>query len=238
MEFLKIIGADMPIGQIAELMIRVVLAAVCGAAVGAERSIHFKDAGIRTHGLVACASAVMMIVSKYGFLDVADASRGADPSRIAAGIVTGVGFLGAGIIFRDRNQSLKGLTTAAGLWFVAGIGMAVGSGLYFLALFATVFMIILQFVMHRFGIGRYRHYDAMLEVVMKDDPEALERLKNSLKKGGVDLSDPSMIREDGRLTYKIKAVTSSRKIQEDLSKMIALDPDIYSIEFKNEDQRS
>ncbi len=116
MEFLKSLGADMSLSQVIEMMLRVVLAAVCGGIVGIERSRRFKDAGVRTHCMVACASAVMMIISKYGFMDLIDGARGADPSRVAAGIVTGVGFLGAGMIYRDRHQSLKGLTTAAGLW--------------------------------------------------------------------------------------------------------------------------
>ena len=223
----------MTLAQVLEMMLRVVIAAVCGGVVGIERSRRFKDAGVRTHCMVACASAVMMIISKYGFMDIIDCTRGADPSRVAAGIVTGVGFLGAGMIYRDRHQSLKGLTTAAGLWCVAGIGMAAGAGMYFLAVFSTVFIVLLQFVMHRFGIGRYRHYDAKLEVVMKDDPEALARLKKSLKNGDIEISDSSVSRKDGQLTCVMEVSTPSRKIQDDLSEIMARDPEIYSLEFKD-----
>jgi putative Mg2+ transporter-C (MgtC) family protein len=223
----------MTLAQVLEMMLRVVIAAVCGGVVGIERSKRFKDAGIRTHCMVACAAAVMMIISKYGFMDIIDGTRGADPSRVAAGIVTGVGFLGAGMIYRDRHQSLKGLTTAAGLWCVAGIGMAAGAGMYFLAVFSTVFIVLLQFVMHRFGIGRYRHYDAKLEVVMKDDPEALARLKKNLKNGDIEISDSSVSRKDGQLTCVMEVSTPSRKIQDDLSEIMARDPEIYSLEFKD-----
>ncbi len=223
----------MTLAQGLEMMLRVVIAAVCGGVVGIERSKRFKDAGIRTHCMVACAAAVMMIISKYGFMDIIDGTRGADPSRVAAGIVTGVGFLGAGMIYRDRHQSLKGLTTAAGLWCVAGIGMAAGAGMYFLAVFSTVFIVLLQFVMHRFGIGRYRHYDAKLEVVMKDDPEALARLKKNLKNGDIEISDSSVSRKDGQLTCVMEVSTPSRKIQDDLSEIMARDPEIYSLEFKD-----
>jgi len=235
MEFLKTFGADLPWGQVLELLVRVILAAVCGGVVGIERSKHFKDAGIRTHCMVALAAAVMMIVSKYGFLDIADGARGADPSRIAAGIVTGVGFLGAGMIYRDRNESLKGLTTAAGLWCVAGIGMASGAGLYFLTVFATVFVVVLQLVMHHFWIGRYRHYDAKLEVVMKDDAEIMDRLKKSLRKSGITVSDSFVKRSEGQLTCTMDVSTPSRKIQSDLSDIMARDPSIISIEFKDAD---
>ena len=127
----------------------------------------------------------------------------------------------------------SGLTTAAGLWCVAGIGMAAGAGMYFLAIFATVFIVLLQFVMHRFGIGRYRHYDTRLEVVMKDDPEALDRIKKNLKKGDIEVSDSSVSRKDGQLTCVMEVSTPSRKIQDDLSEIMAQDPDIYSIEFKD-----
>lgn len=232
MEFLRALGADMTLAQVLELMLRVVIAAVCGGIVGIERSKRLKDAGIRTHSMVACAAAVMMIISKYGFLDLAEGMKAADPARIAAQIVTGVGFLGAGMIYRDRHQSLKGLTTAAGLWCVAGIGMAAGAGLYFMAIFATVFVILLQFIMHRFGLGHYRHYDYVLEAVMKDDPETAEKFRNELKKGDIRLSDSSVSRKDGRLTC-VMEVSSSRKFQDDISGMIAADPDIYSIEFRD-----
>ena len=223
----------MTLPQVLELMLRVVISAVCGGVVGIERSRRFKDAGIRTHSMVACAAAVMMIISKYGFLDLAEGMKAADPARIAAQIVTGVGFLGAGMIYRDRHQSLKGLTTAAGLWCVAGIGMAAGAGLYFMAVFATVFIVLMQFVMHRFGLGHYRHYDFMLEAVMKDDPETAARFRANFAKGNIRVSDSSVSRKDGRLTCVLEVSSSSKKIQGDISELIASDPDIYSIEFKD-----
>ena len=105
--------------------------------------------------------------------------------------------------------------------------------MYFLAVFSTVFIVLLQFVMHRFGIGRYRHYDSKLEVVMKDDPEALARLKKNLKNGDIEISDSSVSRKDGQLTCVMEVSTPSRKIQDDLSEIMAQDPEIYSLEFKD-----
>ena len=102
---------------------------------GLERTRRFKDAGVRTHCLVACTAAIMMILSKYGFAEMEVAgtffsgTRGTDPARIAAQIVSGISFLGVGIIYRDKHYSTKGLTTAAGIWAVAGIGMCIGAGL-------------------------------------------------------------------------------------------------------------
>ena len=132
-----------------EFLLRLVIAGVCGALIGYERKNRLKEAGVRTHLIVCLASALMMIVSKYGFSDVAGQNGiGVDPSRIAAQIVSGVGFLGAGIIF-IRKQAISGLTTAAGIWGTAGVGMAVGSGLYFIGIAAVVLIILVQIVLHR-----------------------------------------------------------------------------------------
>ena len=112
-----------------EMVLRLVLAAVLGGLIGAEREYRGKVAGTRTHLLVALGAALMVLVSRYGF-----GGQG-DPGRVAAQIVSGIGFIGAGAIMVDRH-SVHGLTTAAGIWVAAGIGMATAAGLYVLA-FAT-----------------------------------------------------------------------------------------------------
>ena len=152
-----------------DFLLRLLVACVCGAAIGYERSRRFKEAGIRTHVIVCCASALIMIVSKYGFVDLGssasfflDGTRGADPSRIAASVVSGIGFLGAGAIFRNKN-AIKGLTTAAGLWATAGIGLAVGSGMYWLGAAATIIICLMQFLMHRFTVGSDAFQNSILE---------------------------------------------------------------------------
>ena len=104
----------------AELFLRVIVASILGYMIGYERKNRDKSAGMRTHAIVALGAALMMVVSKYGFYDV----EKVDSSRVAAQIVSGVGFLGAGVIF-VRNNTVSGLTTAAGLWTTAGVGMAV-----------------------------------------------------------------------------------------------------------------
>lgn len=132
-----------------EYLLRVVVALLCGMAVGYERESRLKTAGIRTHLIVAVASAMMMIVSKYGFRDVlGQAGIGLDPSRIAAGVVTAIGFLGAGVIF-VRKQNVSGLTTAAGLWATVGVGTAIGAGMYFIGVAVTILMIVVQIILHR-----------------------------------------------------------------------------------------
>src|ERR1700728_3148308 len=109
------------------------LALVLSAAIGLERDIRQKNAGLRTHTLVGVGAALFMLISKYGFTDVLETGRVIlDPSRVAAQIVTGVGFLGAGLIF-VRRDSVRGLTTAAAIWLTAAVGAASGAGLPVLA---------------------------------------------------------------------------------------------------------
>ncbi len=118
-----------------EMVIKLIVSAVLGGLVGFEREIHRKPAGLRTHSLVCIGSTLFTIMSVNII--------GADPSRIAAGIVVGIGFLGAGMIFRSEDR-VRGLTTAAELWVLAAIGLSVGLGFYFAALITTLIVIFIM----------------------------------------------------------------------------------------------
>ncbi len=135
-----------------EMIFRILLAAICGILIGMERRNRSKEAGIRTHCVVACGAALMMVVSKYGFFDMLDflelTDTKLDPSRIASQIVSGVGFLGAGIIFIQKRM-VTGLTTAAGIWATSGIGMAIGAGLYLIGIAATFILLSAQILLHK-----------------------------------------------------------------------------------------
>src|ERR1700710_3061959 len=123
------------------------LAFLLSALVGIEREIRQKSAGLRTHTLIGVSAALFMLISKYGFMDVLESGRVViDPSRIAAQIVSGIGFIGGGVIFM-RRDIVRGLTTAASVWLTAALGMACGAGLPVLALATTVghFIIMLVF---------------------------------------------------------------------------------------------
>lgn len=124
------------------LALSLLLAALLGFLIGLERKFRYKEAGIRTHTIVAFGSALMMIISKYAF------DTDEDSARVAAQIVAGIGFLGAGIIVYKKNV-VHGLTTAAGVWTTAGIGMACGGGLWIIACIATVLLIFIQWLLHR-----------------------------------------------------------------------------------------
>ena len=116
-----------------EIVLRFLLAAALGAAIGYERERHGKAAGLRTHTLISSGAALFTLASIYGF------NGGADPSRVAAGVVAGIGFIGAGVIFRGmRGDGVAGITTAASVWVTAAIGLAAGAGLYLISAIATI----------------------------------------------------------------------------------------------------
>jgi len=127
-----------------EILFRLFLAALFGALVGLERERKDWTAGMRTHMMVCLGSALIMLVSAYGFSDVLGTPNVVlDPSRIAAQVVSGIGFIGAGTILFMRQGRIRGLTTASGLWTVAAIGLATGGGMYFAAGAATVLAIVI-----------------------------------------------------------------------------------------------
>src|SRR3989338_10251351 len=127
----------------AEIIILLVLSLILSGLIGLERQLHRRTAGLRTHILVSLGSCLIMLTSLYVF-DIYKGIVPLDPARIAVGVITGIGFLGAGTIIRDR-EGVKGLTTAASLWVVAAIGLATGCGFYRAALFTTVLALITLF---------------------------------------------------------------------------------------------
>ncbi|WP_274653607.1 MgtC/SapB family protein [Paenibacillus humicola] len=164
-----------------EYLLRIVLAGVCGIVIGYERKSRMKEAGIRTHFVVAIGAALMMVVSKYGFGDMTgSASVALDPSRVAAQVVSGIGFLGAGMIFMQR-QTVKGLTTAAGLWATAGIGMAIGSGLFVIGIGVTVLIVAAQLLLHSHFSWLATPKTDQLAIRLANEPGAVGRIEQLLR---------------------------------------------------------
>jgi putative Mg2+ transporter-C (MgtC) family protein len=134
---------ELTVGLQLELALRLLLGLVLGAAIGLERELDRQPAGFRTHSLVALGSCLFTVVSGYAFL-----GSGADPTRIAAQVVTGIGFIGAGAVLQYRGH-IRGLTTAASLWSVAAIGMAAGAGLYALAVLGAALVLVVLWLLDR-----------------------------------------------------------------------------------------
>lgn len=188
-----------------EFLIRLLLSAGLGALVGLERSKRQKEAGVRTHCIIACTSALFMILSKYAFVDTAigaDGLRGADPARIAAQVVSGISFLGAGVIFKNGN-SIRGLTTAAGMWGTSAIGMAVGAGMYWLGLIEAAVLVAIQIILHRFPVGADALTTQELVVEMEDTEELQQQFDALLAAHHGQVIDSSLSREEGYLRMEI-----------------------------------
>ena len=160
--------------QLAELTLAFVLSAL----VGVEREIRQKSAGLRTHTLVGVSAALIMLVSKYGFMDILANGRVVlDPSRVAAQVVSGIGFIGGGVIFMRRDV-VRGLTTAASIWFTAALGMACGAGLPVLAVATTVshFVIMLGFPKIVRRLPRSRRLATEIQISYEDGRELLRTI--------------------------------------------------------------
>ena len=170
------------------IIFRLILAAVLSGIVGFEREFHGRAAGFRTHILLCVGTTLIMITSVHIF-DVYSGRTPIDPARLAAGVVTGIGFLGAGTIMRYR-ASVRGLTTAASLWVVTGVGLAVGSGLYFGAIMTTALAVITLMLFGRLEHSMIRKdWYKTIVVESKDGLDQLKRVREVLGEYGVDITD-------------------------------------------------
>lgn len=164
-----------------EIAARLILALILGGLIGIERESTGRPAGFRTHILVSMGSALIMIVSAYSFPGMHK-----DAARIAAQVVSGIGFLGAGTIMRE-GANVRGLTTAASLWTVAGIGLTVGAGFYFAAILGTVLVVLTLVLLNQLEWKVLTTRHEILTLVIQDTPGQLARVFAVLAKFGIDV---------------------------------------------------
>lgn len=190
---------------------RLVLAALFGTIIGLDREYREKEAGFRTHFLVSLGSALMMIVSQYGFSEILTHDGvSLDPSRIAAQVVSGIGFIGAGTIIFN-HQIVRGLTTAASLWATAGIGLTAGAGMSWLALAATILTLValegLSLVFHSLGSRR------MVVVFSASDRAGVADTLDRIRTDGYMVVSyevvPQVVGGDG-ITYRVTMVVKAK----------------------------
>lgn len=201
------------LGMLPDLLLSILL----GFAIGFERRLRSKEAGIRTHTIVCVGAALMTIISR-------NIGNG-DPGRIAAQIVSGVGFLGAGMIVYKQHE-VKGLTTAAGVWATAGVGMACGAGLYVVAVGATAVIFVVQFVLHSKLFRTRKQYSVKIEFLHTGD-------ENNVIKGifGTDRFNHLIIkREENRVVYSATLITDEEFSSTHLNEIVQHNPFILSIE--------
>ena len=218
------------------IFVKLVLAALAGGAVGLEREKHGRPAGLRTHLLVALGACLMMVVSeafplKYGGFDTNSALR-LDPARTAAQIVVGIGFLGAGVIIKE-GVSVRGLTTAASLWLVAGLGMTFGIGLFLpgamatgLALLSLVFLKKLEPL-----INKDRYLDIAVTASRRSGlQDELEQLFTSRKLRITDVRSHIDL-QHGEVTYEYILTQHRRRMGRELSEVIATLDGVHKIRY-------
>ena len=167
-------------------VLRIIFAGIMGGFIGYERHSRSKEAGIRTHAIVAIGAALFMVLSKYGFED----SVKVDTSRIAAQVVSGIGFLGAGIIFL-RNNVIQGMSTAAGIWTTSAIGLAYGAGLYFTATSIGLLVIGIQ-------IFFQKHF-------LTDHNQTIMKLSLVMNRGGTLKEITDFLRDEGYISVESRA---------------------------------
>lgn len=212
--------------------LRIVAAAMCGCLIGYERSRRSKGAGVRTHMIIALSSALMMIVSKYGFFDMLNTGLNADATRIAAQIVTGIPFLGAGVIYVRQNQSsVQGLTTAAGILATCGIGMAFGAGLYLIAVFGTILLLALQFILHRVLTGYDSSFMGEAVIVADATYDAAKTVCDIFNEYTVTIQKCRVKRlENGNIEYRVNFKTTHDIPPQILATVISENPNFVTIE--------
>ncbi len=206
------------------LILRIFLAGICGFVIGYERKTRSKEAGVRTHTIVAMGSALMMVVSKYAFADIADF----DGARVAAQIVSGIGFLGAGIIIYRRDV-LHGVTTAAGVWATAGIGMALGAGMYIIGICSTLLLVGFQLLLHvPFRILKGRVYSIMKAQIDIKGSDEIQKFKEIFEiKRFINYKE---VASDGGFTANIEFSTLKSYCSEELHSIMSENSFIKSLE--------
>ena len=200
---------------LADAVIRLLVSFFLGAVVGFERQYHDKPAGFATNTLICMGSAVFAMVSL-----LSAQYYGGDPARIAAQIVTGVGFLGAGSIIREGNK-ISGLTTAAGIWVVAAIGMATGYGEFGIAGFAVVCVLVLQ-VFFRKILGVFESVKTFEYVTVKCEPDMqiVAKVEDAIKKAGATVIKKQFYKSEGKLVLKLVTDMSENSFKEIFKELI------------------
>lgn len=211
-----------------EYLLRILLAAVCGACVGFERAKRRKEAGLRTHVIVAMASALAGIVSKYGYMDVIAMGMNAEASRIASNVLTGIGFLGAGIIF-VKGGSVKGLTTAAGVWATSIVGLTIGSGMYIVGIGTTLLLITLQIVLHRYVPGDMVMLGRVIVSITNDRMDRVDIIKEKLTELKIVITKIDLVRNGDHVMVNMQVRIPNDDAADELFGLATQYPEVSSI---------
>lgn len=210
------------------VLLRLGLAAFLGGAIGYERELHGRAAGLRTHILVCVGSALIMLTGEHLMRRYAGQTH-VDPAQLAAHVVSGIGFLGAGTILQFR-ASVRGLTTAAGLWAAAGIGLAAGCGFYLGALGATALVLAALYSLTQWEWAHLRRSRyKTLTVQTSGQLEVLSGVRAALSHYGADLQDIEVKKQEGDVVLELAVRLSSRRQDDDLTRAILAVPGVSRV---------
>lgn len=208
-----------------ELLLRIFVAMILGMLIGNERKNRMKSAGMRTHALVALGSALIMVVSKYGFSDTVSG----DGARLAAQVVSGVGFLGAGMIF-VRHNLVSGLTTAAGVWTTAGIGLTIGAGMYFVGVFCALLMVLMQNISHKIPCFSNVAAGGLIRMTIQKKSGAVEEIKQLLTGQSIEIQSLQIQKtEKEKIKLEFEVIYPRKMDKPALFCMLAERDDILSV---------
>lgn len=219
--------------SVPEMLLRVMLACICGGIIGAERNRRQKDAGTRTHLVVGLGAALFMLVSKYGFFDIIGTGMNADATRIASTIVTGVSFLGAGVIF-TKGTSIKGLTTSAGIWATAAVGCALGAGMYFVGIAVTGILLLFQIVLHKYLHKIETAASVEISITASNQSGKFDEITALLGENEIHVESLKLKRNpEGTTTCIMSARHANDLSLSDIGEIMKRNPDITAVDIKN-----
>ncbi len=217
-------------------LFRIVLAILSGAVIGYEREYHDKVAGLRTHILIAMASAIMMIVSKYAFFDVVTATSYAgirvDVSRVAAGIIAGMGIFSGGVVFIGKRGNVSGITTAAGIWATIGIGMVIGAGMYTVGIGSVILIELIQLLL-RHDLAVYRRTPvATVTFEINDSMNDYNELVQKLGSLGTKMTSQKWEKKgEGRTLLKSSVIFDVHKSRDEIVEILNDLPEVVSFDL-------
>ncbi len=221
------------ISAVMSFTVRIVVSALLGGIIGIERQRHDKVAGIAPHMLISMAACLMMIISKYAFMDVVQIEGiSLDASRIAAGIITGTGILSGGIIFIRKSGNVSGMNTAAGIWVTIGIGMGIGAGLYSVCIASVVIMLIIKLP---FNVNRKVFDDRVKAIVtfkMVGKTNGLNAIEEKLLTEGITIHAQSWKRKaDNEFTARCQVILPHTISDSRLVELLSEIPEFDTVDF-------
>lgn len=217
--------------ELYDYLIKIILSIILGGMIGVEREITHHWAGLRTHMLVSLGSTLFMFITTFQYLTLQPGVNiNIDATRLAAGVIMGIGFLGAGVIFKE-GASVKGLTTAASIWVTAAVGLLVGIGKYELAVIATIIILIVLYSDFILEKKVFKSAEVMfLNITMLNKPQAQSRIENLIKSKRIKISLRDFKRKEKTISFKYMVILS-KFYRENITRILLKDNDVIKLSW-------